>query len=101
MKTFFDEIFINTDELKNEGIEYPVKLEYFETINTEEDFEAKYGIEIVKTDFVDGKVKTNSNIIKNITKYQDEIERILNIFRNNEVTPCGMEDVLIDMFTKV
>ncbi len=101
MKTFFDEIFINTDELKNEGIEYPVKLEYFETINTEEDVEAKYGIEIVKTDFVDGKVKTNSNIIKNITKYQDEIERILNIFRNNEVTPCGMEDVLIDMFTKV
>ena len=101
MKTFFDEIFINTDELINEGIEYPVKLEYFETINTEEDVEAKYGIEIVKTDFVDGKVKTNSNIIKNITKYQDEIERILNIFRNNEVTPCGMEDVLIDMFTKV
>lgn len=101
MKTFFDEIFINTDKLKNEGIEYPVKLEYFETINTEEDVEAKYGIEIVKTDFVDGKVKTNSNIIKNITKYQDEIERILNIFRNNEVTPCGMEDVLIDMFTKV
>ena len=101
MKTFFDEIFINTDELKNEGIEYPVKLEYFETINTEEDVEAKYGIEIVKTDFVDGKVKTNSNIIKNITKYQDEIERILNIFRNNEVTPCGMEDVLIYMFTKV
>ena len=101
MKTFFDEIFINTDKLKNEGIEYPVKLEYFKTINTEEDVEAKYGIEIVKTDFVDGKVKTNSNIIKNITKYQDEIEKILNIFRNNEVTPCGMEDVLIDMFTKV
>lgn len=101
MKTFFDEIFINTEKLKDEGIEYPIKLEYFKTINTEEDVEAKYGIEIVKTDYIDGKVKVNSNIIKDITKYQDEIEKILNIFRNNEVTPFGMEDVLIDMYTRI
>ena len=101
MKTFFDEIFINTEELKSEGIEYPIKLEYFKTINTEEDVEAKYGIEIVKTDYIDGKVKVNSNIIKDITKYQDEIEKILNIFRNNKVTPFGMQDVLIDIYTRI
>lgn len=100
MKTFFDGIFMDKKILEDEGIEYPVKLEYFKLIDTE-DVEAKYGIEIVKTDYINGKININSNKIKNITNYQQEIDKILSTFRNNEVTPNGMEDILIDMFIKI
>lgn len=100
MKTFFDGIFMDKKTLEDGGIEYPVKLEYFKLIDTE-DVEAKYGIEIVKTDYINGKINVNSKKIKNITNYQQEIDKILRTFRNNEVTPNGVEDILIDMFIKI
>ena len=99
MKTFFDGIFI--DGSKHEEIEYPMKLEYYKTIETQENVKAKYGIEIVKTEFMRGTVNIESEKIENITNDQKEIEEILNIFKNNEVTPIGMQDVLNDMLIKL
>ena len=101
MKTFFDGIFIDNEELEAEGKEYPIKLEYYKTIAIEENVEAKYGIEIVKTEYKKGEVNVENSIMKNITDNANELERILTILRNNEVTPIGMQDVLSDMFAEV
>ncbi len=101
MKTFFDGIFIDNEELEAEGKEYPIKLEYYKTIAIEENVEAKYGIEIVKTEYKKGEVNVENSIMKNITDNANELERILTILRNNEVTPIGMQDVLSDMFAGV
>ena len=98
MKTFFDGIFIDCS--KHEEIEYPIKLEYY-TIETEENVEAKYGIEIVKTEFIDGTVKVESKKMENITDSKEKIKKILTILKNNEVTPIGMQDVLNDMFIRI
>ena len=101
MKTFFDGIFLDNEKLKEEEIEYPIKLEYYKTIAMEENVEAKYGIGIVKTEYKKGEVNVESNMINNITNNACEADKILTIMRNNEVTPIGMQDVLDDMFANV
>ena len=98
MKTFFDGIFINCNDAQNEG-EYPIKLEYYKTIKTEENVEAKYGIEIVETEFINGKVNIESKAIDDIAITSKEIERILTILKNNEVTPIGIEDAINEIVT--
>ncbi len=101
MKTFFDGVFIDNEKLQAEGIEYPIKLEYYKTIAMEENVEAKYGIEIVKTEYKKGEVNIESSTVNNVTNSVNEADRILTILRNNEVTPIGMQDVLDDMFAEV
>ena len=93
MKTFFDGIFIDGNNSQNEG-EYPIKLEYYKTIKTEENVKAKYGIEIVATEFINGKVNIESKAIDDISNTSEQIDRILTILKNNEVTPIGIEDAI-------
>ena len=98
MKTFFDGIFIDSNDTEKE-VEYPIKLEYYKTIKTEENVEAKYGIEIVETEFLNGMVNIESKAIDNISNCSKEIERIIEILRNNEVTPIGIEDAINEIVT--
>ena len=47
MKTFFGSIFIEKEKLKEAGVEYPIKLEYYKIINEDELIikkNAKYGM---------------------------------------------------------
>lgn len=102
MKTFFDGIFISKEHLYEAGIKYPIKLEYYKTAQEEtnsntREFKNKYGIEVVKTEYLDGSVKVETKEMKNITNDIKEQEKILTLLRNNEVTPIGVEDVLEDL----
>lgn len=93
MKTFFDGIFIDGSE-PDEQIEYPIKLEYYKTIETEENVEAKYGIEVVETEYIEGKTNIENKKVKNIAKTSEEIGRILGLLRDNKVTPIGIQDAI-------
>ena len=106
MKTFFDGIFISKEHLEEAGIKYPIKLEYYKIARDEnvkntnqvketENTKGKYGIEVVKTEYLDGNVKTKE--VSDITNDINEADRILTLLRNNEVTPIGVEDVLEDL----
>ena len=97
MKTFFDGIFIDEEKLKEEGKKYPIKLEYYKTIADSENVKAKYGIEIVKTEYRNENINVERDIMENVTNNTLEADRILAILRNNIVTPIGMQDVLRDM----
>lgn len=97
MKTFFDGVFIDRQKLEEEDITYPIKLEYYKTAIDEENVETKYGIEIVKTEYLDGNVKIETKELKNITNDLAEENKILTLLRDNEVTPIGLEDVLEDL----
>ena len=57
MKRFFGGIFIEKEKLKEEGINHPIKLEYYKQINEETNEENKYGITIVKTEYIPEKIK--------------------------------------------
>ena len=74
MKTFFDGIFVNCNNKQNEN-EYPIKLEYYKTIKTEESVEAKYGIEIVDNGLDD--VEVNGIFYGERRNYVEPTEYIL------------------------
>ena len=108
MKTFFDGIFISKEHLEEAGIKYPIKLEYYKIardenvrntnqINETENTKGKYGIEVVKTEYLEGNVKIETKEVANVTNDLDEADRILTLLRNNEVTPVSVEDVLEDL----
>lgn len=92
MKTFFDGVFISKNLLEEAGIKYPIKLEYFKTLN--ENVESKFGIEVVKTEYLEGNVNVESKEIINIAGDEQKQEEILSILRNNQVTPITLEEVL-------
>lgn len=85
---------MNRENLKEEGIEYPIKLEYFITSIEEENVGTKYGIEIVKTEYLADNVSIETNEISNITNNIWEEKRIIKILRDNEVTPVVLQDVI-------
>lgn len=93
MKTFFDSIFIDCNDEDFDG-EYPIKLEYYKTIKKGENVEAKYGIEIVITEFINGKVNVGSQTIDDIANTSEKIEQIIKILRDNEVTPIGIQHAI-------
>ena len=96
MKTFFDGVFISQSHLDEAGIKYPIKLEYYKT-SREENVQTKYGIEVVKTEYLDGNVRIETKEVRDVFANKEEQEKILTILRDNEVTPIGVEDVLQDL----
>ena len=99
MKNFFGSIFINRNKLIEAGINYPIKVEYYKIINEEEKIKENkliYGIQIIKTEYKE-KIGVEQNKIEEITNDEREINKFLNIVKENEVTPIGLEDVIIEL----
>lgn len=100
MKTFFGGTFIDKEKLEEAGIYHPVKLEYYKQIN-EDDFNSgreKYGIQIVKTEYMPDNMKVETKSIKYVTNDELEENKVLNIFKENQVTPINSEEVIMDLF---
>ena len=96
MKTFFDGVYVSNKTLEEAGIHYPIKLEYYKT-SIEENVEPQYGIEIVKTEFINGNINIESEEVPNITNNETEQSKIITLLKNNEVTPIGLNDVLLEL----
>ena len=100
MKTFFGGTFIEKEKLEEAGIDHPIKLEYYKQIN-ENDINTgkeKYGIQIVKTEYIPDNLKIETKSIKYVTNDELEENKILNIFKENQVTPINSEEVILDLF---
>ena len=98
VKSFFGSIFINRDKLEEAGINYPIKVEYYKIINAEKTKQNKliYGIQVIKTEYKD-KIGVEQEKIEHITNDENEISRILSLMKENEVTPIGLEDVILEI----
>lgn len=100
MKTFFGGTFIDKEKLEEAGIYHPIKLEYYKQIN-EDDLNSgreKYGIQIVKTEYIPDNMKIETKSIKYVTNDELEENKVLNIFKENQVTPINSEEVIMDLF---
>lgn len=100
MRTFFGGSFIDKEKLEEAGIKHPIKLEYYKQIN-EDDIgsgKEKYGVQIVKTEYIPDNLKIETKSIKYVTNDELEENRILNIFKENQVTPINSEEVILDLF---
>lgn len=104
MKIFFNSTFINKEKLQEAGINYPIKLEYYKIINEDEitkKEKVKFGINIVKTEYKGIDTKVENKMIQYLSDDERKIEEILNLFKENEVTPITVEDILKDFSKKV
>ena len=70
------------------------------TINYYKILDEKYGIEIVKTEYRPDCTKVENKSIKYVTNDEIEANEILNIFKENQVTPINSEEVIMDLFRK-
>ncbi len=99
VKIFYGGKFIEKSRLEEEGIFYPIKLEYYKRLDNEEkqDEQINYGISIVKTEYIPNNTKIESKDIRNLTQDEEKIEQILSLCKKFEVTPIGIEDIIEDM----
>ena len=95
MKTFFGGIFIEKEKLEEAGIYYPIKLEYYKYTNNEDRKKSKYGISIIKTEYKE-EIVVEEKDVKYLTDDENKAIDILQLLKNNEVTPIGVEDVIQD-----
>ncbi len=103
MNTFFGSIFIEKEKLKEAEINYPIKLEYYKIINEDEFIKnenAKYGIKIIKTEYIENETKTEDKTLRYLSNSEQKVEKILNILKENEVTPIAVQDVICDFLKK-
>ena len=99
MKIFFGGTFIKKDSLEEAGIKHPIKLEYYKIINEDElvrKNNEKYGIKIVKTEYLHNDTKVEDKTIKYLSSNEQKINDILEILKYNEVTPIAVQDVICD-----
>ena len=84
MKTFFGGMFMNKDELRREGILHPIKLEYYKIkdIKSKNDI---FGVEIVKTEYINEKVKVERASVDRLTNDESIENKVLDILKRNEV----------------
>lgn len=101
MKYFFGCTFMSREELANIGVKYPIKLDYYKTKTNEENIknenEIKYGIEVIKTSYIEDKVDIEKRTIPEIIKDEIKIEQILSKLKQNKVTPVSAEYVIEDL----
>lgn len=102
MKRFFGGLFIEKEKLEEAGINYPIKLEYYKRINenVNDSHEYKFGISVVKTEYLENDLNIESKDIKYITNDEIEADKILNIFKKYEVTPINSEEIIADLLNQ-
>lgn len=99
MKNFFGSIFINRNQLAEAGINYPIKVEYYRL--TDENTKTIkngliYGIQVIKTEYRD-KIGIEQNKIEHVTSDENEINKMLGLIKEHQVTPVGLEDVITEI----
>lgn len=87
MKTFFGGNFIKEEMLSEAGIYHPIKLE---------ENKAKFGICIIKTEYKTKEKIIEEKEIKYLTNDEKRVNQVLNMLKENYVTPIGLEDVICD-----
>lgn len=105
MKHFYAGTFINREDLKSVGIEYPIKLEYYKTkpsIDMVRNENAiRYGIEVVKTSYIKEETEVENIKIEEFTKDETIVNRILDTLKRNEVTPINAKYIVEDLLKEI
>ena len=102
MKHFYAGTFMSKDELSSNGVDYPIKLEYYKTEdNSMYKNSIKYGIEVIKTSYKKERTKIENSIVAAFTKDEKIVNKILDILKKNEVTPITAEYVVEDLLKQI
>lgn len=101
MRHFFGCTFMDREELARMGVEYPIKLEYYKIQTNEEKIknqqDIRYGIEIIKTSYINNNIETENKSIPEILRDEIMINNILDKLKENKVTPVSVEYIIEDL----
>ncbi len=100
-RTYYGATFLEEEDLKESNINHKIELEYYTTKNhtnkeTKEE-ETAYGIEIIKKEYKNNKIDTESNSKEYISNSSEKIIEIIDTLKKYKVTPIGLNDVLEDL----
>lgn len=97
-KFLYGKIFLDDEDLKEANFNHKVSLEYYKINEIKKGFMGKnketYGIEIVKKEYLGKDIIEEAIDIKNVTKRENKLDKILEKLKTCKVTPVGLEDVL-------
>ncbi len=98
IKKFYGGMFIEKEKLANEGIKYPIKIEYYKICdNTENKEITKYGLEVIKTEYKNQEINIEKEKVLEITKEERIIDNILDKLKRNQVTPVITKYIVEDL----
>ena len=92
----YGKIQLDEEVLMQNNIYHNINLEYYKTKSNNSE---KYGIEIVKTEYINSEEQQENKYIEALTASEEKVENILSKLKNNQVTPVSLEYVIIDMLT--
>ena len=98
-RAYYGGTFLETEDLQETNINNKIELEYYATkdYNNEEDKKTTYGIEIIKKEYKNNQIDTESSNIQNVSKNREKVIEIIDTLRKYKVTPIGLNDVLEDL----
>lgn len=100
-RTYYGGTFLGEQELKDANINHRIELEYYTTKNyineeTKEEI-TTYGIEVIKKEYKEDGIDTESSNRKDISSNSDKVIEIIETLKKYKVTPIGLNDVLEDL----
>lgn len=96
-KSFFGRTVIDSSDSDELNFNEKIELEYYETHNLLKENEREYGIEVVKRNQKNEKFNIESKVVNNISKEENEVNRLLEILMVNKVTPVTVDDIISDI----
>ena len=103
-KEFCGEVFLEPEDLSQSYRKYPIELDYYKICTKKsniikENYEI-YGVEIVKKEYLEDQVHTESMCVDSITRNEKTLNKVVEILKENVVTPVTLKDIINDMFNK-
>lgn len=101
-KKFYGCTFFNEEDMKEAGIEGKVELNYYkiqsDNANTLNEDKGLYGIEVVKKQYgINDRIYEEVQSVKDITKNEGCVNKMLETLKEYKVTPVGLENVIDDL----
>lgn len=98
---YYGATFLEEKDLVESNTKNNIELKYYKIENYESRILRKeklsYGIEIVKKEYADKKVKIEKNKIEDITDNAAKVINIIETLKKYKVTPIGLQDVVSDL----
>lgn len=92
----YGKIQLDEEILIQNNIYHNINLEYYKTKSNNSE---KYGIEIVKKQYINHEEKQENAYIESLTSSEEKVENILAKLKKNQVTPVSLEYIIIDILT--
>ena len=98
LRTFFGKTTINNEDAEQANFDR-MYLEYYKNVNEREikKDEKPYGVTIIKKTQIGKILEIEEKEVKNILNRENDVDNILKLLVEYNVTPIGLDDVLQDL----